>query len=313
MTGTHGGAITPATLGAWLIKANPTTYPIAEWIRERPDEQITAWSVRQNYRSAMMDAGQPIYLWVSGSGRDIEPGVWGYGQITGPCEAGAADGQWLNRHAAARATHFAMVEINFLASPVKRSVLMSNPQLTDLEVLRMPAGSNPSFLTRDQAATIRDLAQAADRGTCPRCHDEEILHVVFGLLQPGSLIDSPPWVTEGGCAIYGHPTNRHCPACGLDWLATGGGRAQVRTLHELRNLLGIATNEELEDWLWDYCDVDVYLEDVPDDHDQSGLLSLRISTRGTGLQFPFPLLELISTVDELLEDVLQEWEEEPSE
>lgn len=308
MTDTRGGAVTPATLGAWLIKASPTTYPIAGWIREQPDEPITAWSVQQNYRSAMMDAGQPIYLWVSGNGRDIEPGVWGYGQTSGPCEVGAADGQWLAPEAAARATYFAMVEIDFLASPVKRSVLRSDPRFADLEVLRMPAGSNPSFLTNDQAAAMRGLAQAADRGACPRCNNEEILHIVFGLLPPGALDDSPPWVTDGGCVIFGHPTNRHCPACELDWLVSRGGRVQVRTLNELRVLLGRETNADVEEWLSDHCDVDVYLEDVPEDHDDGAVLSVRIATSGVGLEFPFSLPELLSTVDELLDDVTQEWE-----
>lgn len=310
MADTHQGAVTPATLGAWLLKANPMTYPVAGWIKERPDEPITGWSVQQNYRSAMMEAGQRVYLWVSGNGSDIEPGVWGYGHITGPCDTGTPDRRWLDADAASRATYFANVEIEFLASPVTRSTLKSDPRFAELEVLKVPAGSNPSFLTVDQAKAMRELAQAADRGTCPRCHNKEILHVVFGMLLPGMLEDVPPWVTEGGCVIVGLQTNRHCPACGLDWLAIGVGRAQVRTLHELRTLLGCETNSDLEDWFWNRCDVDVHLEELPHDHDENGELRLRISTRGVGLEFPLPLTELIDTVDELLEDVLEEWEDE---
>lgn len=305
-------AVTPETLGAWLLKANPLTYPIADWIRERPDRPITAWSVQQNYRSAMMQAGQLVYLWVSGNGRDIESGVWGHGRVTGQCDVGAPDREWLDKDAAARATYFAMVEIEFLASPVTRSTLSAAPEFEDLEVLRTPNGSNPSFLTHDQARAMREFAQIADRGRCPRCSNGEILHVVFGLLPRGALDDTPPWVTEGGCVISGLPTNRHCPACGLDWLVTGGGQTQARTLHELRELLGRTTNEDLEGWLSDHCDADVYLEDVPDDHDEYAVLSLRISTRGVGVQFPFSVNELISNVDDLFDSVLEEWEQEES-
>lgn len=304
------GAVSTARLGAWLLKANPAIYPIADWIRDRPDESVTAWSVQRNYRSAMMEAGQPVYLWVSGDGRDIEPGVWGSGVVTGPCEVGSADGRWLDRNAASRADYFARVEIDFLASPVSRATLKSDPRFADLEVLKVPAGSNPSFLTSDQANALRELAQVADRGTCPRCRNGEILHIVFGMLLPGSLDGEPPWVTEGGCVIMGLPTNRHCPACGLDWLATSGGRPQVRTLHELRTLLGSDSTADLEDLLSDHCDVDVHLEDLPDDHDEDGALSLRIGTRGVTLGFPFAIGELMVTLDELLVEVLEEWDDE---
>ena len=194
----------------------------------------------------MIEAGQPIYLWVSGSGHDIEPGVWGYGHTTGPCEPGISDKQWLDESAAAQATYFAAVEIDFLTSPVKRTDIKSDPRLGELEVLRVPAGSNPSFLTNDQAAAMLELTRAAHRGACPRCGSGQILHVVFGLPAPGAFDDSPPWVTDGGCVIYGHPTNRYCPACELDWLVARGGRVQVRKLHELRDLLGRATNADLE-------------------------------------------------------------------
>ncbi len=310
MTDQPIGAVTQATLGAWLLKANPAIYPIADWIRDRPDHPITGWSVRRNYRSSMMEAGQPVYLWVSGDGHDIEPGVWGFGRVTGPCETGTPDRRWLDQDEASRADYFAHVEINFLASPVARSALKSDARFAQLEVLKVPAGSNPSFLTIDQAKAMRELARAADRGTCPRCQSSEILHVSFGMLQPGALDDEPSWVVGGGCVISDLPTNRHCPDCGLDWLVSRAGQVRVRNLHELRTLLGQDSNTDLEDLLSDHCDLDVYLEDVPADHDEDGVLGLRIRTRGTGLEFPFPLPELILTVDELLADMLAEWEEE---
>ena len=155
-----------------------------------------------------------------------------------------------------------------------------------------------------------ELVQAADRGTCPRCGSGQILHVAFGLPAAGAFDTSPPWVTDGGCVIYGHPTNRHCPACELDWLVSSGGRVQDRTLHELRNVMGRATSEDLADWLSDHCDVDVNLEDIPEDHDENAALTVRIGTSGVALEFPFSLPELVSTVDELLDDVLQEWEKD---
>jgi hypothetical protein len=81
-------------------------------------------------------------------------------------------------------------------------------------------------------------------------------------------------------------------------------------LHELRTLLGSDSTADLEDLLSDYCDVDVHLEHLPDDHDEDGALSLRIGTRGVTLGFPFAIGELMVTVDELLFEVLEEWDDE---
>ena len=76
---------------------------------------------------------------------------------------------------------------------------------------------------------------------------------------------------------------------------------------------GRATNADLEAWLSDHCDVDVYLEDVPDDHDEDAVLTVRIATSGVGLERSLSLPELVSTVDELEDDVTRAWETIPDE
>ena len=169
----------------------------------------------------------------------------------------------------------------------------------------MPAGSNPSFLTpragrSDARARTgsgpRDLSAVWFRSDPPRR---------FRFTRSGRVRHKPAVGHRRGLCDL-----RHCPACELDWLVSSGGRVQDRTLHELRNVMGRATSEDLADWLSDHCDVDVYLEDIPEDHDENAALTVRIGTSGVALEFPFSLPELVSTVDELLDDVLQEWEKD---
>ena len=44
-----------------------------------------------------------------------------------------------------------------LVPPLLRSDLLDHPVLGRLEVVRMPAGSNPSYVTRAQLAALREL------------------------------------------------------------------------------------------------------------------------------------------------------------
>jgi len=94
--------------------------------------------VRRSYRLALVRPGQPCLLWVSGR---TEPGVHALGEVTGEAEEGAG-GPALT------------VRLTRLPSPVARADLLADLAARDAEVLRMPAGSNPSWLTGDQYAAV---------------------------------------------------------------------------------------------------------------------------------------------------------------
>jgi len=95
--------------------------------------------VRPSYRLDLMDAGQPCLLWLSGRDR---PGVHALGAVTGPVAADETDGP--------------VVPVRFalLAEPVPRAELLADTRMRDAEVLRMPAGSNPSWLSEEQFAAV---------------------------------------------------------------------------------------------------------------------------------------------------------------
>jgi hypothetical protein len=129
-------------VGCWLLKSS-----------RLPDDLEPGWPpggtreltrcVRRSYRLALMRPGQPCLLWVSGR---ADPGVHALGELAGEV-ADTAEGpvvavRWIR-----------------LPSPVPRDALLSDPAVRDAEVLRMPAGSNPSWLSAGQYAAV--LARVA--------------------------------------------------------------------------------------------------------------------------------------------------------
>jgi hypothetical protein len=119
----------------------------------RPPEQIApGWTaaapqplercVRRSYRLALIAPGQPCLLWVSGRDR---PGVHALGEVTDGVEE-RADGPVVH------------VRLGLLDRPVPRAELLADVRMRDAEVLRMPAGSNPSWLSAGQFAAVLDRA-----------------------------------------------------------------------------------------------------------------------------------------------------------
>jgi hypothetical protein len=120
--------LTADDVACWVLKS---TGPV-------PLGGELARCVRPSYRLGLMAPGRPCLLWVSG--RD-HPGVHALGVLTGAVRA--ADGG-------------PVVPVRFtpLAEPVPRAELLADPVFGAAEVIRMPAGSNPSWLTADQYAAV---------------------------------------------------------------------------------------------------------------------------------------------------------------
>jgi hypothetical protein len=96
-----------------------------------------------------MGAGQPCLLWLSGRDR---PGVHALGVLTGGAEP---DGEsWAVR-----------LRLTLLPEPVARAELLADPVAREAEVLRMPAGSNPSWLSPAQFAAVVDRTGVEGLGT----------------------------------------------------------------------------------------------------------------------------------------------------
>ena len=142
-------ALTADSLGAWLLKANPAAGGLDEHVRSG-FENITTRCVRPSYRTSLVRAGQPVLLWVSGRDPRLLSGLHAAGHTTGSV-GDSPEGPVMP------------VRLAALVPPVARAALVEDPVLSGLEVLRMPAGSNPSYLDTDQYAALCVAFPQVDR------------------------------------------------------------------------------------------------------------------------------------------------------
>lgn len=133
--------LTAADVACWVVKSTRLPAVLVPGWAPAATAALTR-CVRPSYRLGLMRPGQPCLLWVSGRDR---PGVHALGRLTG--EVVETDGGPV-----------VPVAFTLLAEPVPRSALLADPATRDAEVLRMPAGSNPSWLSAGQYAAVLALA-----------------------------------------------------------------------------------------------------------------------------------------------------------
>ena len=129
-------ALSEESLGAWLVKADPAALPITDAVATR-FTTVTSRCVRPSYRTALVREGQPVLLWISGRHPDHPAGIHAHGRTTGP------------------ATDAMPVRLAPVDPVVTRRQVLAIPELFRAEVLRMPAGSNPSFLDVEQYVALQ--------------------------------------------------------------------------------------------------------------------------------------------------------------
>ncbi len=139
------GRLTAGDVACWVLK---TSRP--------PAQLVTGWApgatraltrcVRPSYRLDLMAAGQPCLLWLSGRS---DPGVHALGALDSPAGVDSDGAPVVG------------VRLTLLPAPIARTDLLADPRLRDAEVLRMPAGSNPSWLSAGQFAAVLDRVAGA--------------------------------------------------------------------------------------------------------------------------------------------------------
>lgn len=130
-----------AAFGAWLFKCNPHRRDFDALLPTL--NRGTAWCVARTYRRELIGPNQPALLWVSGSDRTgPRPGLWAVGRTAGPVEGPQATVD---------------LRLRLLDEPVARDIVAQVAGLESLEVLRIPAGSNPSWVTEAEFAALAPL------------------------------------------------------------------------------------------------------------------------------------------------------------
>lgn len=149
-------AVTEETLGAWVIKCNPTTVWDLRGFVADGKSLIEGWSVVENYRSAMMRRGQQVLLWVTGSeGGPLPRGFWGPGWITGTADYGSPDDYWIDEEARARNRFFVPLRVIVWDKPVTEAALRAVDGLDDIEVIRRRQAANPNWVSTEQLALLK--------------------------------------------------------------------------------------------------------------------------------------------------------------
>ena len=141
-----GSRLTRSDVAAWLVKTSRPPEAIEPgWV---PGETRTLQRcVRATYRLGLMVPGQVCLLWLSGQAR---PGVHAIGTLAvGPGGEEPLD------TVDAPGSPVVTLRLRLLAEPVPRRELMATAAFASAEVARMPAGSNPSYLTAPQLAEVK--------------------------------------------------------------------------------------------------------------------------------------------------------------
>ncbi|MPQ99033.1 hypothetical protein GB931_14100 [Modestobacter sp. I12A-02628] len=133
----------PDDVACWLLKTTRPPHVIDPGWTPGGVRELTR-CVRASYRLGLMTAGAPCLLWLSGR---ADPGVHAIGAVLGAPRPGP-DGPLVD------------VRLRLLAEPVPRGALLADARARTAEVLRMPAGSNPSWLSDPEFAAVHDLLEA---------------------------------------------------------------------------------------------------------------------------------------------------------
>lgn len=160
------GKVTRENLGGWLLKCNPKVYDVVA--AHASGEDIGSWSVADNYRTHMMEPGDRVVLWMTGSeGADPQPGIWAVGHVTGAPEwaVGNADFDedanfWIDVDKGVQAQLFAPISLEFLEPPAPRSSVRAHTALQSMEVFTQAQMSNPVFISVEEMQAIEHLVSS---------------------------------------------------------------------------------------------------------------------------------------------------------
>jgi hypothetical protein len=149
-------------IAAWILKGDPKVFDLDAELEERG--LVESWSVHETYRTGLMAEGQRCYMWRSGP----EAAIIASGYVTGQVESGQANVEdWVDQEKAKSVNLFVPVELYQLGEVITRSQLKARPVLSQIELLRMPMGSNPSILIPEEFEALEVLVAAIEERDTP--------------------------------------------------------------------------------------------------------------------------------------------------
>lgn len=149
--------LTSAEIGAWLLKCNPAMWNIDHALAA--GQLVDTWRLFPSYRVGLVQPNQPVVLWVTGPGRRSAPisGIHMAGYTTGTIVPDArGDEYWLDEAERRKRRPYIGLRMR-LVTVLPRERLVDDPRTARLEVLRVPQGSNPSYLSRAETAAVEEM------------------------------------------------------------------------------------------------------------------------------------------------------------
>ena len=132
-------------VACWLLK---TASDVPELAGAAPGEGVRLRRcVHPTYRLGLLLPGQPVLLWRSGPAA----GVRAAGEVLAAPADGAVE-----------------VLLRPLAEPVARAELLTDARFRGAEVVRVPVGANPSYLSAAQLAAVAERLGPAEADALAR-------------------------------------------------------------------------------------------------------------------------------------------------
>lgn len=147
--------------GAWVLTCNPQVFDPRNMIES--EYMVGAWTVnpRATSRTALMEQGQRVLMWVTGGSEEFGRGMWGAGTLTAPVVTDDFDyspGWVVTRER--EQEMFVEFEMDMFQAPVAAKQLREDDMLAGIEPLRAPQVT-PGFLTLPELERLNELMEVS--------------------------------------------------------------------------------------------------------------------------------------------------------
>jgi hypothetical protein len=148
-----------SSVGAWVVTCN-----LQEVYDVTPDADARlhffSWRLARTYRTELVNVGDEILLWVGGAkqGGHI-PGIWAYGYVVDDVFEGEGVKKWIDEASKHERRPYVPMAMTWLEPPLPKEALQAHKLLSEIEVLRMPRMSNPSYLSPEEADALFELME----------------------------------------------------------------------------------------------------------------------------------------------------------
>ncbi len=148
-------------VAGWILRCRPDYWDVDEARRRSPEP--LPFSLQPTYRLALVLPGDPVFLFIGGSGRGSGggAGVAAVGTVDGPPKESITSELWLNPEQGNKSRPYVSVQWTFLAEPIPRRELVDTWDLRHLELLRVPRALNPSLVRIGELRALQRLTSHA--------------------------------------------------------------------------------------------------------------------------------------------------------